>query len=443
MADSESSVKHKCKGLIHYQSKRSKMEETMNEISPKKLTDINQFCLERIFMYLDLEDLLNVADANKKLQTATIAPFDRKFASNPVKICVHFGIPSDEVIMIDNLRTSFQQLRIFGHMITELFLDFENNGIAISDSYRHILSYVNKYCAESLHGIRFNFAYSFECITKPFPNVKIVAIRGYGFKMKCLQKYFPSLSILKLTLEDNIFPELIDHFPHLHTLSLNTCYPLNNEHKDDFKKILRLNKQLQTLKGLHLDYNSFRLLKDINRHLQRIVNFAVKIRVNGGNTRFNGKLIRFKNVNCLKVEIGAFGIPMPKIPFSFEQLEELTLSGSFQYSNHFSSFINENPLLEKFKMNYFLLNNFMGLRKVNKQLPVLRELIFSGSMSLDEVQSLVDSELLCCCIFQSEGSVNQIREISGNRWKVSVRQGHGLPQYELKRIVESNNTRYK
>lgn len=67
----------------HYSaSKNCNLEER----STIKLTDLNQFCLEHIFAYLDLESLLNVADANKELKIATYMPFVQNFGGKSVHI---------------------------------------------------------------------------------------------------------------------------------------------------------------------------------------------------------------------------------------------------------------------------------------------------------------------------------------------------------------------
>lgn len=69
-------VNEKNDGKIRTTSKI--MKQVLLE-SDKQITDMNQFWLEHIFMYLDLEDLLNVADSNKYLKLATNSPFIRKY----------------------------------------------------------------------------------------------------------------------------------------------------------------------------------------------------------------------------------------------------------------------------------------------------------------------------------------------------------------------------
>lgn len=59
---------------------------TMISDDQTKITDMPQLCLEHIFMYLDLEDLLNVVDANKYLRLAAQTPFSRKYTGREILI---------------------------------------------------------------------------------------------------------------------------------------------------------------------------------------------------------------------------------------------------------------------------------------------------------------------------------------------------------------------
>lgn len=113
-----------------------------------KITDVNQFCLEHIFQYLDLKNLLNVAHSNKHLRQATIIPFARKYAAGLVEI--RWGVKtkySDGHLMIGHLKLIFPILRCFGKMITKLKVVHRNEHEI--KSFRHIMEYVNEFCAES------------------------------------------------------------------------------------------------------------------------------------------------------------------------------------------------------------------------------------------------------------------------------------------------------
>lgn len=120
-----------------------------------KITDINQFCLEHVFMYLDLADLLNVAHANKYLGLATISPFAQKYGQKQFKIqqITYYCRNSDEIITIEDLRTIFQMLRCFGQSIKQLKILYQG---PYYKNYHRIMDYVNEFCVESLANIEFD-----------------------------------------------------------------------------------------------------------------------------------------------------------------------------------------------------------------------------------------------------------------------------------------------
>lgn len=118
-------------------------------------------------MHLDLDDLLNVADANKYLRIAAWIPFKRKYTGKPVDIHaterqmkilkMQTWTPNDKYVLTDALqiyspKMSFQLLRIFGNTIIDLTL-FYSFLFAMENHYQehhHIFSYMKKFCADSL-----------------------------------------------------------------------------------------------------------------------------------------------------------------------------------------------------------------------------------------------------------------------------------------------------
>lgn len=61
---------------IERKPKEMKKEEAEDNIM--KITDLNDYCLEHIFAYLDWNDLLNVAQSNTILQYAARLLFKHK-----------------------------------------------------------------------------------------------------------------------------------------------------------------------------------------------------------------------------------------------------------------------------------------------------------------------------------------------------------------------------
>lgn len=73
------------------ETEKAKRKKTQEEVTPgpnatKKISDVNDDCLEKIFMELDLKDLLSVADSSKKLKTAAEMAFKSKYGKRNVEI---------------------------------------------------------------------------------------------------------------------------------------------------------------------------------------------------------------------------------------------------------------------------------------------------------------------------------------------------------------------
>lgn len=148
-----------------------KQSEIMLNQSKKSvnIVDVNQFCLEEIFMYLDLEDLLNVANASKYLRPATMTPFTRSHGDKWIDLR-HIDknqklfVESNNEITIFSLKTIFQMLRCFGQSISQLNLFAPYCNANQFRNYRRILHYMNEYCVESLTNLKFYPALRFERI---------------------------------------------------------------------------------------------------------------------------------------------------------------------------------------------------------------------------------------------------------------------------------------
>lgn len=112
--------------------KQKKTEQEKSSSTFKtKITDINDDCLEKVFMYLSLDDLINIARTNKPLKPAADMVFQRKYAKKKINLHI-VSDPKDGSVLsspkrknarlyiIYDFRTSFRLLGFFGHLITEL-----------------------------------------------------------------------------------------------------------------------------------------------------------------------------------------------------------------------------------------------------------------------------------------------------------------------------------
>lgn len=174
-----------------HQIDNNQPEPTEPSATPTKLTDVNIDCLQHIFNYLNLRDLLTIADANKSLRLAADEIFSRNYRKKTIFLRIMFARSidlleiSDQKIEINDLKRSLQLIRCFGHLISKLEYDYSIDTFPKRRS--EVDAYINEYCAQSLIQIEF-FTITeqvFEHLKTSFENVKSV-----GFNYCTLGKYF-------------------------------------------------------------------------------------------------------------------------------------------------------------------------------------------------------------------------------------------------------------
>lgn len=232
------------------------------EVDEKTLTNIYYDCLERIFDFLDLETLLNVAGTCKRLQIAAIAYFGEQYGGKLIRLACHsfdsyqrrpISITGDNV-HIHGLEFCFPFLRCFGAKFSKmLVLSYSETVDSLNE---HLDRYINQYCADTLTSIEFLYRENFsaENFPKPFRNVSEVRVKGaQRHRIAKVRKHlnhfvewFPNLRRLQLytvLLDDT---DIGISFPHLEHLSLELVIN-NTKEMILFEKLLRANRQLQSL----------------------------------------------------------------------------------------------------------------------------------------------------------------------------------------------------
>lgn len=130
-----------------------------------KFTDLNLDCLEIVLEYLNLIDLLNVADTNKRLNKAAELVFVREkikhgskyvtFGNTKILRDRSFKITREE-IYIDDLKTSLQLLRCVGRVVSKIkFNKLRGMSRNQCEIDCQVATYINKYCTEHLNQFEF------------------------------------------------------------------------------------------------------------------------------------------------------------------------------------------------------------------------------------------------------------------------------------------------
>lgn len=178
--------------------------ENAIEVEPVSLTNICYDCLERIFDFLDLQSLLNVAGTCAWLQHIVAVQFGEKFRKKRIYLDLHnpharswIHVHRNE-INLSGLRNCLQFLRYFGGTISDLVVNYSDVG---NETAGHVDQYINQYCVGSLVKIsQVQRAFPITNLQKPFKNVEKLDITS-----SCLGKHLP---------------KFVDLFPNLQHLEL-------------------------------------------------------------------------------------------------------------------------------------------------------------------------------------------------------------------------------
>lgn len=235
---------------VYYTRKRQRDEENGHQLKQQKtdasntiemesitfqtkLTDVNNDCLEKIFMHLSLVDLLNIAHTNKALKTAAEMAFARKFGKKQFFFSVssnhlgQFASIRDSLVFIANLRTSLRLLRCYGHLISDLVVKFNEPFRTASSK---VLNYANQYGFKTLKNILLaNFSEDMidPCMENVFKKIETVKMENcvLGKTTSKFNTWFPAVRCLFLHSSHlTIRSPIIAHFPHLEELALSRAY---------------------------------------------------------------------------------------------------------------------------------------------------------------------------------------------------------------------------
>lgn len=414
-------------------TKGSEIGETLR--NQTKITDINQFCLEQIFIHLNLEDLMNVADANKCLRLAIYMPFIRNFGRKLIRIArggyrEYDADPlvSMEDITIVDLKTIFRMIRCFGGMITELIftytLNFNNDKF---DNYDRIMSYLCEFSNISLKKLTIRFSESrFRGFNKPFLNVEYFELNSYPIE-KCLSRLFPKLCYLRLTgWQDFNFSAVSEYFPNLYHLYIDSCFHWSESRMADFGTILQLNPNLRSL-TLRISINECYYFDCIKEHLQCIQSLEIFSSDPRNATYINNdNPVYLQNVTKFSIWYHGKRLP-PRFPLLFSKLKEFMYNSTCGWIDPFDPlplFFNENRTIEKLQLGMFTNPHSLLIKAdiFQETFPSLK--VFICRWPIKDTKNLLPKYLSCIKYLESFSFLtgntdDQIRACCANEWRVT------------------------
>lgn len=433
-------------------AKRKRLRRTTSPIHQRKrrrrsilkIEDIGVDCLQQVFIYLDLKDLLTVANVNQQFRKAAKCSFIGKYSKKMIEIIgkqygnsgLLYDILDDCKLVLLDFKTILQVLRCFGESIS--VLDFHYLGFKNVKRFKHIYTvtvhYINEYCADSLKTFKMSpilNVFNMLC-AKPFSKVETVEFSICHLNTLCLNRIFPKLQHLHFDwINGNAkFTALAEYFPHLEHLEIDLWQRCPSIELITIERTLQLNQQLRSLKINSVHTISF--LKQI-----KSLEYFEYIGSSESFSKFRGKLLSFPNVNEFKLDlfgrVSEFMSPILRIPFQFDKLKVFFVYSYFQsMHNGYDNFIKRHKSIEKliFKSIYLtqielaniLKNGFLNKSKLMKSLPSLTEIYLDqyqiNFSIVDVVRYMSDFKKLKYFSFYCSSSEDDIKKCCSNNWEV-------------------------
>lgn len=422
--------------------KRRKPSENQNGANVSestKITDINMDCMEHILKDLSLDDLLSVADCCSRLREAAVftlvakQTFKRLHLKDIRTTADQTIVYDHQGISIDNLTMALRFLRCFGHTIYKLTIDYSG----IGDTHSAIVDqYITKYCSETLLRLEVSHARKqmMNHIQKPFSNVNFLQFSNcvLGEPLYDIAKWFPYLIELTFCGSNQIAAHnsIPSNFQSLSTFKVT----LKNHHKSHFRAyVINLLRQHSFLKRLAISGDGWnaKFLQNVSKHLQNVHTLDIRWTNKLSNLNGGGKSprpIHFKRVTELSIDFRDLEnqLEMPRIPFSFDRLESITIySMRSKINEDLLDFLGKQAFLKSF-WAYFMnfTETIVDKMKLATALSRLHVIYLPCIFSCDEAKyfssqckSLQSFNFKCA---ETE-NIELLREnLANNNWEINI-----------------------
>lgn len=346
-------------------SSNQEEEEEEDTTQSTKITDVNLDCLEIVFGFLDMRDLLNLAHTSTRLREVVVMAMNRT-RTKTVRLFYDgrtVWIKADkDNIYVDGLKMCLRFLRCFGQVITRLSIIHKRSDV----KHRGYLDqYVNKYCADTLVELSVMNAgeSTINGFDKPFAQLDKWTVQG---KEMCdtvgqiNSKWFPKMRHLDLNLPiyGRGIATSIGSISQLQSLSIQW---------NILGHISQASSSIPSLEVLTIfwddEYTVYTAWPSvIKSHMKTVKKLCVK---SPSTSVFNvyGRCI----------------FPLHLLPIDFIQLEELDVSTVRLIES--LDFFKRHPTIEKLTIRYYFDCDGMNenkFRLLKNALPSLTELNVSG-----------------------------------------------------------------
>lgn len=397
----ENSVKD---GVESSKSSNLKKKSLTKVRSTMKITDLTIDCLEEIFDYLDLQDLLNAADANKRLNRAAQFVFLRKHENKLVRIYdrSEYIRHGGKYIHIGDISICQRFFRCFGGTFSDLEICFDTG--CQSTEVFHLL---HEYCSQSINKLHIQGHDRLVIMDfhKSFPKIETMILSHcvLGKQLNHIEENFPKIRRLEL-IQSKTSEFIESNIPQLEYLKCgievkNIFYGFRRE---QIESMVCMNPSLTHVEFNHC-WNS-KFLEHLSDHLPQLHKLHIS---DAGHFPHEDGYAHFKSVRVLELRFLSVDI-FPAVDVTFDELNEFTINDI--RPNDLLDFVGKNQTINKLSIGFnwqSIKINKRDLLQAAKMLPKLTSLtaILTDTFSVDDViQFLAELKQLHTFSFDIHGS---------------------------------------
>lgn len=409
--------------------------------APQNLSDINIDCLESIFMYLSLNDLIDIHHTTKTFQRVAELVFARKYGSKTIILNIqayqNAKIKIADKVEIVDLKTSLRLLRSFGHLISRLEAQ---SSLEYIKNCNILNIYINEYCADSLKSFRMIDMRSsaLDGMQKSFTKVAMVQLVNCSLDQNWqhFNRWFPNMKMMALSNTACISMR----FPHLESLMAfgNRTEWSESENMD----ILKMNPQLQHL--ILAVESCGRFFRNSIKYLQSIEYLQI------GCCTFAFDELDDDEIHLEKLKrlnLSTFNrkdsVELTQLPILAKKLEEFAhVNKGIELKIDLIDFLMKHPSIRKLNCSSNLqcfendTENGENLMKITKALPLLDDMEFlSTKFKANEVFRFIGEckNLKKCKLnLATQSELDKLKIYLGLKWQMRVTNGEYV---ELERLM--------
>lgn len=224
-------------------------------ITPPRIIDLDDDCLEKIVLHLNLKQLFDTATVHTRFVNACRRAFLKNYRNKEITISANQTLQPNYPLV----------LHLFGDLIRHLRVTYDrhnDNGHGQFNNRTH--SAIVRHCSDTLTVATFNHIQPTMEINRPFEHLECLNFNQgrVGVTMSQFNKWFPQLVCIQFffstTINTNCIEQTFPNLQHFTVAHQNFTF-------DNLRKFLDLNKQLKSFTVYNYDMNLIRQLEQYTK----------------------------------------------------------------------------------------------------------------------------------------------------------------------------------